>query len=171
MHKAIDELITRVERGLTNADIVWLEGRIDFLRSGLHQRIMPDAVWLLSRLSPEQIKHMEKELNASVDRVSKKVSTQTPEEFRKEKLEQYEETFEDWVGSITSSQKQAVEEIYGDLATLEQRKIYLIGRAEVQANFLKLTTSPVNVLHLWNSLQLGSKIQLSYATESARCTT
>ncbi len=144
VNKSIGELITRVERGLNKDDIVWVEGRIDFLRTRLHERIMPDVVWLLSRLSPEQIKHLEKELNANVERSSKKVSSQTPEEFRQEKLEQYEDTFEDWVGPITDAQKKTVEEIYGNLATLEQRRIYLVGRAEVQETFLKLTMSPVN---------------------------
>ncbi len=143
-NRAIGELIKRVERGLTNDDIVWVEGRIDFLRSRLHERILPDVIWLLSRLSPEQIRQLERELNANVERSSKKVSTQTPEEFRKEKLEQYEDTFEDWVGTITNAQKKSVEEIYGDLATLEQRRIYLEGRAEVQETFLKLTMSPVD---------------------------
>ncbi len=147
-HKAIGELIVRVEKGLTNDDITWAEGRIDFLRSRLQQRIMVDTIWILSRLSPDQIKHLEKELNASIEKSSKKAEGQTPDEFKKEKLEQYEETFKDWVGSITDTQKALLHEIYGDLATIEQRKIYLSGRAEVQANFLKLTASPVNEVKL-----------------------
>jgi len=147
-HKSIEDLIRRVERGITNDDITWTEGRIALLRSRLHQRIMPDVMWLLSRLSDAQIKHLEKELNDSIDKLSKRIAKQTPEEFKKKRLERYEETFEDWVGSITSSQKQTLKELFGDLATLEQRQSYLTGRAEVQATFLKLTTSPVNELTL-----------------------
>ncbi len=147
-HKSIGELIVRIERGITDDDITWSEGRIDFLRSRLQQRIMVDTMWLLSRLSPEQIKHLEKELNASIEKRSEKAESQTADEFKKEKLEQYEETFKDWVGSVTDAQKALLHELYGDLATIEQRKIYLSGRAEVQANFLKLTSSPVNEIAL-----------------------
>ena len=143
-NKAIGELITRVERGITSDDLTWIEGRIEFLRARLYERLMPDTIWLFSRLSPEQMKHMEKELNDSVERSSKKMKDQTPDEFQKEKFEQYEKSFEDWVGSINDPQKQAIKAIYGELASIEHRKTYLAGRAEVQAKFFKLITSPVD---------------------------
>lgn len=143
-HKAIGELINRVERGITNDDLTWMESRIEFLRSRLMQRLMPDTIWLFSRLSPEQVKHMEKELNDSVERGHKKMKDQSPDEFRQEKFEQYEKTFKDWVDSINPAQKQAIKAIYGDLASIEHRKTYLSGRAEVQGKFLKLVSAPVD---------------------------
>ncbi len=143
-HKVIGELIPRVERGITSDDITWTAGRIDFLRGRLVQRLMPDTIWLLTQLSPDQIKHLENELNDSVERGNKKMKDQTPEEFRKEKLEQYETTFKDWVGSINETQKRSIADIYWDLASIEHRKTYLSGRAEVQAKFLQLLASPVD---------------------------
>ena len=143
-HKFIGELIPRVERGITNDDITWTAGRIDFLRGRLVQRLMPDTIWLFSQLSPDQIKHLENELNDSVERGNKKMKNQTPEEFRKDKLEQYETTFKDWVGSINETQKQSIADVYSDLASIEHRKTYLSGRAEVQAKFVKLITAPVD---------------------------
>lgn len=143
-HIAIGELITRVERGITNDEITETIDRIESLRSRLVQRLMPDTIWLFSRLLPDQLKHLEKELNDSVERGNKKMSDKTPEEFRNDKFEQYEKTFYDWVGSINPIQKQIIKDIYGDLASIEHRKTYLSGRVEVQEKFIEILAAPVD---------------------------
>jgi cell division protein FtsI/penicillin-binding protein 2 len=138
MIRDIDELTSRVEKGLAEEDLAWLDQRFDVLKDKLQERLMSDSVWLLTQLSSKQVEHLEKELAAKTNDIRKKTEGVTPERYQVKKLNQYEETFEEWLGPISSVQKELLRELYKEMATVEYSLTYVLGREQVEASLVKL---------------------------------
>jgi hypothetical protein len=144
IRKELDQLVVKVEKGnLTDEDLIWFENKLLDCRRNIYQRLKDDALWLLTNLSNEQHKHLAEEIADSNNRWQKNLK-KSPDEYREDRLERYEENFEDWFGSITEEQRSWLKENFSSFAELSAGQAYFDGRLEAQQNLLNVLKPPAD---------------------------
>lgn len=140
---SINDLINRVEKGVSADDITWLEQLLDDYKLRIYQRIKEDAIWLLSNLSSDQLQYMNEQRLDRKKTADKRLDVKE-EAYRKRRFEHYEDLCEHWLGSVSDDQRQLIQKTLAPLATLEHARIYEDGRSIVSELLIEVSTPPVN---------------------------
>lgn len=140
----LDELSARIRRGIVADDARWLERRIEAMKTRLDQRMRPDALWLLARLDVDQHRHMMDEMTDEISEWNEAID-ESPDDFKRERLQRYEKMYREWLGSLTKGQKADLHAQFGPLAELPMAKLQTEGRIEAYGAFLNAVAPPGEV--------------------------
>lgn len=101
------EARVRAERGLGDADVLWLVDGFKARYAAIAARAAPDAAELLAGLTPAQIEHLKRELDKTNRKFLRENRSNESEENRR--AAQNKRTLaqlRDWVGALTEAQEQ-----------------------------------------------------------------
>ena len=106
----LKEVQRRGGDGLTMAELEEGQARIEAAWQRLSNRAIPDIAGLLTTVTPEQIVHLEQEMQEENEEFKGKLA-RSPEERQRKRQERLVDNLEDWVGSLSESQKLRIAEM------------------------------------------------------------
>lgn len=136
---ALVQVRQRIERGLTSQDIDWVYATYDRLRADLFNRLIADGGVFLASVAPEQVQTLEAALQKDNDKVARLVQAPVPERLKKRANATIDE-LEDWLGSLSKSQKAQIREL--SLALPDTQQFWATNQQQRQQEFLVFLRQP-----------------------------
>ena len=103
----LKSLVGKLDRGLTKSDIDWIRTEISKIRYRIVQFSVEVAATFLSSLSDQQIKHLEEYLD-TLNQEQIVLMDRPTKIIVKERIEESQETIEEWTGDLTDKQKKLI---------------------------------------------------------------
>ena len=115
--------------------------RFGTIMDRIFERLLPDAVFFLSKLSPEQINNLEQEIAEENEKIMKKLENR--QEHLEERKENFWDQMEDWFGDFSVSQREQITEIQTKwfIDTPDPSEVRMDRRRKSQTQFLLLLRS------------------------------
>ncbi|HWA36570.1 MAG TPA: DUF6279 family lipoprotein [Burkholderiales bacterium] len=137
--KIADEGARRMERGLSQGDLVWgydslVAQGTESLRAAA-ERLAP----LLDRVGAGQVRHIERGFAEDNRKFAKEFLRGSEEERRRRRLKRYVERIEDWVGRLSDAQVERVRQFAGRVPPAEEMAAR--DRQRLQAGILDIVRS------------------------------
>ena len=136
---ALVQVRQRIERGLTSQDIDWVYATYDRLRADLFNRLIAAGGVFLASVEPEQVQTLEAALQKDNDKVARLVQAPAPERLKKRANATIDE-LEDWLGSLSKSQKAQIREL--SLALPDTQQFWATNQQQRQQELLVLLRQP-----------------------------
>ena len=106
----LEEVQQRAGDGLTMAELEEGQVRVEAAWQRLSDYAIPDIARLLATVTPEQIAHLEQKMQEENEEFKGKLA-RSPEERQRKRQERLVDNLEDWVGSLSESQKLRIAEM------------------------------------------------------------
>jgi hypothetical protein len=101
----VEELRTRIARGMTPEDLRWLRTTSDGLLRRLGERLLGDTAHFLATLSPEQVSHLERELEKR-NRKRYEHYDLPPDRYAQKRTDELNKSVSRWMGHLTPGQRE-----------------------------------------------------------------
>lgn len=116
----LDEMRTRVERGLAPADVHWLVDGVKARYAAIAARGAHDAAALLSTVTPAQLATLERRFERDNRRFVEEHGLGSPEDARRSRVRRALAQVRDWVGHLSDEQEQKISALAAALPPVEQ---------------------------------------------------
>ena len=138
----LEEVQQRGRDGLTMAELEEGQARMETAWQRLGNRAIPDIARLLTTVTPEQIVHLEQEIQEENEEYKEELD-RSSEEHQRKRQERLVDTLENWLGSLSKSQKLRLSELQTQwaAASLDSTTERLQRRRRSQPRFLALLRS------------------------------
>lgn len=155
--ETLEELSARFSDGLDNADLVWLDGRLERHRRTLVELVVPELSRFLADLDDDQLARYAASTQERIDEAAEQLEW-SPRRRQAYRLETFLDRIEPWTGELSTAQLRALEQDVSALpdirrAWVEQRRRRLQAMLELLSSRPRSELVETALYDLWLDLE------------------